>query len=705
MVDCTAFFFDSKKEGKKTIRRKGPIGFLVFCSSGRPAIHTNASAHIQAYTFDSPLSEKQNNTRVRDRAKGVKGNHKMVISCHRCRLQWSVTLSLLFVIALCVSQSLHAVTTNVDLNEAPVSPMPRRYALTLEGGHNGLNTLRAAPAAAAPSAGVNTPPWSYGVARHIGGRSLQRQRGPLALRSTPSGAHTVARSSTASLVVPPGSGGGSTSERHVQCARVKPRRLRPVDVFVPSDTSSGEAATKAPSVIPSTEEAEGVLKYAITPTQWNPNRPGERDVGMEDFFQCMSDRLQVDHVAQTMDSLPPTSTIPLVVIPLIAEVGDVRALICSLTVSIRYVVFVRNENFTHAADFLSDINAVFAWTERVKVYHLPENVGLPGSVNVGMKEALTHPFEEVPYIHVMLPNVRFAPFSLERRAQIMRHLVRRDYVREDALECEVTAEPSPYTPKFYPEGVLRRGDYATANSLSTSQLLPDRIRWETDVQARSKEFHAHTGMMFFTDTPDPSSFFVSRLAIRVVGFFDENFFPGPFADVDYVWRLQALGFKVYHNLRLAGTSDGAERSTLRRGRALAASQDTREEREGQPSPHHCMQRLPSALSLLGRASVKDMAGNRPLLRLLNGLKSVSKEGFSLHYAVQKWNTQDPLAPASARYSAPFGVASRIPLDVWARDDERIGQIRRALHDTRKMSAVRWQVTLTIYNPYIEEEIE
>ncbi|ESS61029.1 beta galactofuranosyl glycosyltransferase [Trypanosoma cruzi Dm28c] len=136
----------------------------------------------------------------------------------------------------------------------------------------------------------------------------------------------------------------------------------------------------------------------------------------------------------------------------------------------------------------------------------------------------------------------FSPDLLPNLLRDVHEMTRHDAARMDELAAEVANEPSEYSP------VLRRGlrvlrSTVNDNRLSTSALLPDRIRYSS-VKEREKIFSKHYGhFCAYYKSSCFTSVMLTCLAISTVGYFDENFYPAYVEDVEYSLRLRLLGFQ------------------------------------------------------------------------------------------------------------------------------------------------------------------
>ncbi|RNF01976.1 beta galactofuranosyl glycosyltransferase [Trypanosoma cruzi] len=237
-----------------------------------------------------------------------------------------------------------------------------------------------------------------------------------------------------------------------------------------------------------------------------------------------------------------TDFIPLMVVPLMLDLMDFQRVMCNISVPIRLLVLVQNGREAMLSLCLQELERVYGWSGRLVVSRHPENIGYSAAVNIGSRPALSLPREEVPFVFVTNSDVMFSPDLLPNLLRDVHEMTRHDAARMDELAAEVANEPSEYNP------VLRRGlkvlrSTVNDNRLSTSALLPDRIRYAS-VKEREKAFSKHHGhFCAYYKSSCFTSVMLTHLAISTVGYFDENFYPAYVEDVDYSLRLRLLGFR------------------------------------------------------------------------------------------------------------------------------------------------------------------
>ncbi|PWU92464.1 putative beta galactofuranosyl glycosyltransferase [Trypanosoma cruzi] len=320
------------------------------------------------------------------------------------------------------------------------------------------------------------------------------------------------------------------------------------------------------------------------------------------------------------------------VAPLMLDLMDFRRMVCNINVPIRLLVLVQNGREAKLSLYLQELERVYGWSGRLVVSRHPENIGYSAAVNVGLRLALLLPREEVPFVFVTNSDVMFSPDLLPNLLRDVHEMTRHDAARMDELAAEVANEPSEYSP------VLRRGlrvlrSTVNDDRLSTSALLPDRIRYAS-VKEREKAFSNHYGhFCAYYKSSCFTSFMLTRLAISTVGYFDENFYPAYVEDVDYSLRLRLLGFQ--------------ERNVLYGKFVHRGSSNIRFSNEME---------LPDALWY---RRVNSLMTNQP-------------------YAKMKWNR--PRACCGG-YKEPYN--GMVPLDVWVKDEARIQRIWAYGHDEKQ----------------------
>ncbi|ESS61598.1 beta galactofuranosyl glycosyltransferase [Trypanosoma cruzi Dm28c] len=317
------------------------------------------------------------------------------------------------------------------------------------------------------------------------------------------------------------------------------------------------------------------------------------------------------------------------VVPLMLDLMDFRRMMCNISVPIRLLVLVQNGREAMLSLCLQELERVYGWSGRLVVSRHPENIGYSAAANIGSRLALSLPREEVPFVFVTNSDVIFSPDLLPNLLRDVHEMTRHDAARMDELAAELVNGPSEYSP------VLRRGlkvlrSTVDDNRLSTSALLPDRIRYAS-AREREKAFSKHYGhFCAYYKSSCFTSVMLTRLAISTVGYFDENFYPAYVEDVEYSLRLRLLGFQERNVLYGKLVHRGSSNIRLSNG-----------------------MELPGALWY---RRVRSLSANDA-------------------HAVMKWNR--PRA-CSGGYKKTYD--GMVPLDVWVKDEARIQRIRAYGHD-------------------------
>lgn len=385
-----------------------------------------------------------------------------------------------------------------------------------------------------------------------------------------------------------------------------------------------------------------VPKYtAETEARLPSVRRPEPPVDTAAMFRCLADRLDVDVESHTQHPLSPNKTVPLLVVPLLMETRDFRALMCSIQTSIRYLLVVVNGGIPEVYDFVDDIEAEFNWTGRVKVLRYDGRRSYASSINTGIAEALRLPAEEVPFMFATNPDVRFTVDGVDALTQHIR--VFHDAVAKDSavitqLQAEVSKEPSRFTPKDR----SLRGAWSPNAVLVTSALLPDRIRYMGRGE-RSKAFAKHSGLLSLNYPHRGFTFGLSRLAMLTVGYWDENYHPAYAEDLDYIWRLSSLGFGIKY------ITFGAKK------------------------PIHYADTINSLrMSAVSKTEFSPKA--QQILKEFGVYVSVPPESYQ--YTFMKWDSPSLDYYVLPNNGLPFEkqADSTLPTDVWVRDPEYIRAI-------------------------------
>nr|ACS87819.1 putative galactofuranosyltransferase [Angomonas deanei] len=286
---------------------------------------------------------------------------------------------------------------------------------------------------------------------------------------------------------------------------------------------------------------------APAPTQSRPyfdenlTRPGEPYISFDAYLDCLAQRLNVDrHTKQELPFAQWNTTMPYLVVPVTVEQGDMKALACNMSVAVRHLTYVQNGGVGSMTAFLDGVAAAFAFTRRLKVVRMPHNFGYSVALNVAMRDALSLPFEEVPFLMMGNNDVRFPAGMLEAGMPQMYAQSLAGRARVAELEAEVATEPNEHTPPRFRDVPLRSTD--GRHVLVTSRLLPDRIRYMSKDERRNA-FKDFAGPLYVDHNVETAFWGLTRLAMEVTGYFDENCYPAYYEDTDYLRRLWLLGFK------------------------------------------------------------------------------------------------------------------------------------------------------------------
>ncbi|KPA82047.1 beta galactofuranosyl glycosyle transferase [Leptomonas pyrrhocoris] len=215
----------------------------------------------------------------------------------------------------------------------------------------------------------------------------------------------------------------------------------------------------------------------------NLTRSFERYISLESFLDCLGARLNVDRRTRTEHPFSNVNgTIPYFVLPVTIEQGDMKALMCNLSVPIRHITYVQNGDVGSMTAFLDRVQDAFAFTSRLKLLRMPQNYGYAVALNVAMRDALSMPLDEVPFFMMANNDVRIPGGMLGTGLPQMyaRSLAGRARIAE--LEAEVATEPNAHTPALLRYVPLRSTD--GRHVLVTSRLLPDRIRYQPKDERR-----------------------------------------------------------------------------------------------------------------------------------------------------------------------------------------------------------------------------
>nr|CAJ2475069.1 unnamed protein product [Leishmania braziliensis] len=414
-----------------------------------------------------------------------------------------------------------------------------------------------------------------------------------------------------------------------------------------------------------------------------PLRPRERRISFVEFARCLGTRLSVcpdTGVEAARDDLASDRYAPFLITVTLENTQDLKALLCNLTVPYRYIVLAQNGDTPEATPFFQLLRRVFAFTTRLTVLQFLDNVGFAGAVNAGLREALAHPFSEVPFVHILHNDVRFLFSSLEQAVAGAYRTTAKDMETIETLEKEVATEPNEHTPLIWQPNGLRAPlvpgaplpqQYSRKPVVVTSALLPDRARYMTPSQ-RAGLMTGHTSFMFANSRGEYTSVFLSRLAVLTVGFFDENFFPILYDDTDYRWRAHLLGFVED---RSSATSDQVISFDLDCVNQAVRDGDGDGDVEGRLGLHK--RESGPTLSPEGRALQRDC-------------RRAFYAGVQYAYMQRKWGVKamtELMVPHTRREpfsGEAFAGKRRLPLDAWVVDTGRLTKVRRWLRDVGRI---------------------
>ncbi|KAG5476080.1 hypothetical protein LSCM4_05036 [Leishmania orientalis] len=410
-----------------------------------------------------------------------------------------------------------------------------------------------------------------------------------------------------------------------------------------------------------------------------PLRPHERRISFVEFARCLGARLSVSPdtgVEAARDDLASDRYAPFLISVTLENTQDLKALICNLTVPYRYIVLAQNGDTREVTPFFRLLRRVFAFTTRLTVLQFADNIGFAGAVNAGLREALSRPCREVPFVHILHNDVRFLSSSLEQTVARAYKTTARDMELIEALGKEVATEPNEHTPLIRQPNGLRAPlvsgtplpqERGRQPVIVTSALLPDRIRYMAPSK-RLEMMRGYTSFIFANSRGEYTSVFLSRLAVFTVGFFDENFFPILYDDTDYRWRAHLLGFVEDHDPAM---SDQVISFDLDCTNQLGADGDGNDDAEGPLGLRRSAAR--STLSPEGQALQRDC-------------RKAFYAGVQYVYMQQKWGVEsmtELMKPHTRREpfsDEGFSGKRHLPLDAWVVDTDRLAKLRKWLRD-------------------------
>ncbi|KAL7701883.1 galactofuranosyltransferase lpg1-like protein [Lotmaria passim] len=420
-------------------------------------------------------------------------------------------------------------------------------------------------------------------------------------------------------------------------------------------------------------------------------RQGEEKVTFNRFAACLGAMLAVDPVERTelpRDDPASIRELPLLISVTAGNTQDLKAMICNLSVPYKYIVLAQSGDTPEMTPFFDLLVRVFNFTKRLVVLQYKKSIGFAGAVNGGLREALRHPFDEVPFIHIVHNDVRYLQSALQESIKDAYLDVKRDKAIIAKLEAELKTEPNEHTPLIWrprglrapitPEAPLPqlRGNKGV---LVTSALLPDRVRYMGEKE-RKQQFADHISFSFHNSRGEYTAVYLSRLAVLTVGFFDENFYPVMFDDTDFRWRASMLGFR---ELRLADFD-----KTM-----IAFDVDcTNVKLDDDGRPGLVPPNMPDDRRLAIDIANNNKHNSKPQLSpatkaLLRECPTAFNRMMQFKYMAVKWGITDfvQLGNPQANYkpytSEAFSGKAHLPLDAWVADTRRIASVKKALRDT------------------------
>ncbi|KAG5476358.1 hypothetical protein LSCM1_04060 [Leishmania martiniquensis] len=431
-------------------------------------------------------------------------------------------------------------------------------------------------------------------------------------------------------------------------------------------------------------EGELHVRYAAELAQLDaldvfPLRPLERRISFIEFARCLGALLSVspDTGAEAArDDIASERYAPCLISVTLENTQDLKALICNLTVPYRHIVLAQNGDTPEVTPFFGLLRRVFAFTTRLTVLQFLDNIGFAGAVNAGLREALGHPFSEVPFVHILHNDVRFLSSSLEQTLARAYKRTAKDMEVIETLAKEVVAEPNEYTPLLQQPYGLRAPlvpgtplpqERGRKPVVVTSALLPDRIRYMVPTK-RVELMRGHTSFIFANSHGEYTTVFLSRLAVLTVGFFDENFFPILYDDTDYRWRAHLLGFAEDRDPAMNDQVISFDLDCTNQRGTAGDNNDDAERRSGLRQAA-----ARPALSPEGQALQRDC-------------RKAFYAGVQYAYMQQKWGVEsmkELMEPHTRREpfsDDAFGGKRRLPLDAWVVDTGRLAELRKWLRD-------------------------
>lgn len=165
-----------------------------------------------------------------------------------------------------------------------------------------------------------------------------------------------------------------------------------------------------------TTTVAAVVKETAAPTTLAPvvNEPMENDFTKHLYEQLKRAR---------EPGVDPTQIIPVIITPTFHDGEELKRMILSLNVPVRYVVFIWNSHDAILNDIFRDFRRI-PIPGAVTIHHNPDNFGFSASINLGVKLGLSKPSSEVPWYFVINCDVSFPETTL---SQMVRNAHQSDF--------------------------------------------------------------------------------------------------------------------------------------------------------------------------------------------------------------------------------------------------------------------------------------
>lgn len=401
-------------------------------------------------------------------------------------------------------------------------------------------------------------------------------------------------------------------------------------------------------------------------------RRGEALISASDFYHCVKKTL-VLHGSEGSSFAKYSSTstsIPMLIIPVMLDYTDLKAFVCNLTVGVQHYVVVQNGAFQPTIDLLRGLQQYLLhqpngeqFSSRVTIrFHTQQSIGYARAVNEGFRIALKRLPEEVPWVMVANTDVRFGHQTLARFSADINALTgEKDRRALHALKEEEHAKGKK------PVAAGHQGSTHASAVVHRSAVLPDRIR-RLPPQELRQSFNQHYGLFVLPKTVEMYVFVRSRLHIEVLGLLDENFYPAYGEDFDLLWRSEALGFRNYH---------------------LALHYDTRHWFVHYRNANLKMTQFDSfSANVITGYRMIWMKNRQQLQQSSTFLRQHRTASWKLEYRKHKWFPTAPnvFQQPGSPYFYPIPFNGTHGVDEWVRDDERlrrldeIGEGKKCVYD-------------------------